>query len=216
MATFRSAGHKAAPSCREPPLIDPRLVHVGQDEAHHRKVELSARSNAASLFQYCLQEENAGISNSREGGLPQSRAVADDAYWKLLFRAGQEAVMGFLLVFIGSGIGGVMRYGVGLLSLRLLGPDLPYATLATNIVGSGFMGLVIGLLSALNVPGQDARLFLTTGLLGGFTTFSAFSLDAVALWERGQHAAAIGYVLLTVVGSLIALTATLLMVRRWG
>ena len=124
--------------------------------------------------------------------------------------------MGFFLVFIGSGIGGMLRYGVGLLSLRLLGPNFPYGTLAINIVGSALMGLVVGLFASFSIGGQDTRLFLTTGIIGGFTTFSTFSLDAVALWERGEQLAAIGYILASVIVSLAALSAALLLVRRWG
>ncbi|CAN7702246.1 fluoride efflux transporter CrcB [Mesorhizobium sp. LjNodule214] len=122
--------------------------------------------------------------------------------------------MGFFLVFIGSGIGGAFRYGVGLLSLRLLGPNFPFGTLAINIVGSGLMGLVVALFALFDASGQDARLFLTTGIIGGFTTFSTFSLDAVTLWERGQHWAAISYVFASVALSLTALVAILLLMRR--
>lgn len=122
--------------------------------------------------------------------------------------------MGFFLVFIGSGIGGALRHGVGLLSLRLLGPNFPYGTLGINIVGSGLMGFVVSLFGSFNIGGQDVRLFLTTGIIGGFTTFSTFSLDAVTLWERGQHLAAIGYIFASVALSLAVLMAVLLLVRR--
>ncbi|THK34539.1 fluoride efflux transporter CrcB [Ensifer sp. MPMI2T] len=122
--------------------------------------------------------------------------------------------MGFFLVFIGSGIGGALRHGVGVLSLRLLGPAFPYATLAINIVGSALMGLVVALFAAGDITGQDTRLFLTTGIIGGFTTFSTFSLDAVTLWDRGQPIAAIAYVLGSVTLSLGALLSVLLFMRR--
>nr|WP_029351788.1 fluoride efflux transporter CrcB [Mesorhizobium ciceri] len=122
--------------------------------------------------------------------------------------------MGFFLVFIGSGIGGALRHGVGLLSLRLLGPNFPYGTLGINIVGSGLMGFVVSLFGSFNIGGHDVRLFLTTGIIGGFTTFSTFSLDAVTLWERGQHLAAIGYIFASVALSLTVLMAVLLLVRR--
>lgn len=124
--------------------------------------------------------------------------------------------MGFLLVFIGSGIGGMLRHGVGLISLRLLGPSFPYGTLAINVLGSAIMGLLVGLFAAFNLGSQDARLFLTTGIMGGFTTFSTFSLDAVSLWERGQQSAAITYVLASVIVSLAALVSTLILVRRFA
>ncbi|EHH10685.1 camphor resistance protein CrcB [Mesorhizobium amorphae CCNWGS0123] len=126
----------------------------------------------------------------------------------------QEAVMGFFVVFIGSGIGGALRYGVGLLSLRLLGANFPFGTLSINIVGSALMGLVVSLFALFQIGGDDVRLFLTTGIIGGFTTFSTFSLDAVTLWERGQHLAAIGYIVASVTLSLTALAAVLLLMRR--
>jgi CrcB protein len=124
--------------------------------------------------------------------------------------------MGFVVVFIGAGIGGMLRHLLGLLSLRWLGPGFPYGTLVINITGSAVMGLVIGYLAARNIPGQLLRLFLTTGILGGYTTFSTFSLDSVTLWERGEPAAAIGYVLASVVLSLAALFGAMLLMRQWG
>lgn len=123
--------------------------------------------------------------------------------------------MGFILVFIGSGIGGMARHGVGLIALRLFGLGFPTGTLTINIVGSGLMGLVIGLFAKMDVGGeQDLRLLLTTGLIGGFTTFSAFSLDAVVLWERGEHLLAVAYVAASVLFSLAALLAMLMLMRR--
>lgn len=92
----------------------------------------------------------------------------------------------YLIVFLGAGIGGAARHGVNVAASRLLGFGLPYGTLAVNIAGSLIMGLLIGWFSHKADPGQSWRLFLTTGLLGGFTTFSAFSLDVALLYERGQ------------------------------
>lgn len=122
--------------------------------------------------------------------------------------------MGFILVFIGSGIGGMARHGVGLLSLRWFGPGFPIGTLAINIVGSAAMGVVVAWFASLDTPHPDVRLFLTTGIIGGFTTFSTFSLDAVALWQRGEHASAAFYVITSVVVSLAALSLSMLLVRR--
>ncbi len=119
------------------------------------------------------------------------------------------------LVFLGAGIGGVLRHGVNLASLKWAGPGFPYGTLAINIVGSGLMGLVAGWFAFKAGEGapQDLRLFLTTGILGGFTTFSAFSLDAILLWERGEAMLAAGYVLGSVVVSLAALVGGLAIMR---
>jgi CrcB protein len=121
--------------------------------------------------------------------------------------------MGYVVVFIGAGIGGMLRHAVNWASLRLLGPNFPYGTLIINIAGSAIMGLVIGWLAARNIPGQLLRLFLTTGILGGFTTFSTFSLDSVTLWERGQIAAALAYVLVSVIVSLLALFGMMVLTR---
>ena len=116
--------------------------------------------------------------------------------------------MGALLVFVGGGLGAVLRQGVNRMAFHLIGPGLPWGTLIVNVLGSLAMGLLIGALAA--VPGgvsHHMRQFLATGILGGFTTFSAFSLDALTLWERGQAGAACAYVLASVVLSLLAVAA---------
>ena len=116
--------------------------------------------------------------------------------------------MGALLVFVGGGLGAVLRQGVNRMAFHLIGPGLPWGTLIVNVLGSLAMGLLIGALAA--APGgvsHHMRQFLATGLLGGFTTFSAFSLDALTLWERGQAGAALVYVLGSVVLSLLAVAA---------
>ncbi len=121
----------------------------------------------------------------------------------------------FLLVFLGAGIGGVLRHGVNLAAMRLIGLGFPWGTLAVNVVGSFAMGALAGWL-ALKAGAswnQPVRLFFATGVLGGFTTFSAFSLDAVLLWERGQGGAAMVYVVGSVALSLAALAGGLALVR---
>lgn len=120
-----------------------------------------------------------------------------------------------LLVFLGAGLGGVLRHGVNLLSPRWFGIGFPGGTMLINILGSALMGLIAGWLAFKTEAGwsQHARLFLTTGILGGFTTFSAFSLDAVLLWERGETGLAAAYVLGSVILSLAALLAGLAFVR---
>lgn len=123
--------------------------------------------------------------------------------------------MRFLLVFLGSGIGGVLRHGAGLLAMRLMGADFPYGTLAINVLGSALMGLIAGLFAALDPSTQDARLFLTTGIIGGFTTFSTFSLDVVSLWQRGEQAASVAYLVASLVVSVTALVLSLALVRRF-
>ncbi len=122
---------------------------------------------------------------------------------------------GFLVVFLGAGLGGSLRHGVNLAAARLLGTGFPYGTLFVNVAGSLAMGLLAGWFALkAGDPGQPWRLFLTTGVLGGFTTFSAVSLDAVLLWERGEAGAALLYVLASVAASLGALSAGLALARR--
>ena len=123
-----------------------------------------------------------------------------------------------LLVFLGAGLGGALRHGVNLAAARLLGPSFPYGTLAVNVVGSFAMGAIVAWLAFRGEAGwnQPLRLFLATGILGGFTTFSAFSLDSVLLWERGAAALAVTYVLISVAGSIVALFVGLAAVRALG
>ena len=120
--------------------------------------------------------------------------------------------LGYLLVFIGGGLGAVTRHGVNRAALSALGPGFPWWTLGVNVAGSFLIGLLAGLLGAMEA-GQNVRLFLTTGFLGGFTTFSAFSLDALTLWERGAQLQAAFYILGSVVLSLIAAALGLLITR---
>jgi CrcB protein len=124
--------------------------------------------------------------------------------------------MGYALVFLGGGLGAALRHGVNRAAMAWFGPAVPAGTLIVNIVGSLAMGLLIGLLAS--VPGgtsQHLRLFVATGLLGGFTTFSAFSLDALTLWERGQPLAALAYVVATVTLSLAAIAAAFFISRAF-
>ena len=120
--------------------------------------------------------------------------------------------MHWLLVFVGGGLGSMARHGVNRAGLAFLGPGFPWWTLAVNVIGSFLIGLLAGLFGALET-GQNARLFLVTGFLGGFTTFSAFSLDTLTMWERGAQLEAGLYVLASVVLSLLAAGVGLLLTR---
>lgn len=121
--------------------------------------------------------------------------------------------MGYLIVFIGAGIGGALRHGVNLAAVRLLGYGFPFGTLIVNVLGSLAMGLLAGWFAyRMGIP-QHLRLFLTTGILGGFTTFSAFSLDAALLMERNAWWLSAAYVAGSVLASVLALFAGLLLVR---
>ena len=120
-----------------------------------------------------------------------------------------------LLVFLGAGVGGVLRHGMNVACARAFGPAFPWGTLTVNIAGSLLMGVLAGWL-ALKAPGDGGhplRLFLATGVLGGFTTFSAFSLDAIVLWQRGETALATAYIGGSVVLSIAGLLLGLALVR---
>lgn len=131
-------------------------------------------------------------------------------------RAGYTTLMiALLLVFLGAGLGGVARHGVNLAMARSASEGFPWATLTVNVAGSFAMGLLAGWLAFRAGEGwsQHARLLLATGVLGGFTTFSAFSLDALLLWQRGEFLAAGGYVAGSVILSIMALAGALSIVR---
>jgi CrcB protein len=117
-----------------------------------------------------------------------------------------------LYVMVGGAVGSGARYLAGSATTALLGPDYPFGTLAVNIVGGLLMGLLVGVL-ARNSASEHWRLLLAVGVLGGFTTFSAFSLEVVTMIERGAFGVALGYVLVSVIGSVAALFAGLSAVR---
>lgn len=119
----------------------------------------------------------------------------------------------YVLVFLGGGLGSMLRHGVNVAAARIGGTAFPYGTLTVNITGSVVMGLLAGYFAFKGAPTQHWRLFLMTGILGGYTTFSAFSLDTILLYERGQWGLAVGYVLGSVVVSVIGLMAGLALVR---
>jgi CrcB protein len=124
--------------------------------------------------------------------------------------------MGFLLVFLGGGIGAALRHGVNLAVARVLGSSFNYATLFENVSGSLVMGLLVGYFAFEGTIPQHWRLFLTTGILGGYTTFSAFSLDTILLYERGELGLAALYVIASVALSIGGLLAGLLLIRHFA
>ncbi|MFA5964047.1 MAG: fluoride efflux transporter CrcB [Sphingomonas sp.] len=117
------------------------------------------------------------------------------------------------LVMLGGALGSGARYLTGIATLRLFGPNFPFGTLTVNIVGGLAMGALVGVLTRLSVPGESWRLLLAIGVLGGFTTFSSFSLDTANMLMRGDVATALGYVLVSVIGSIAALFLGLTIVR---
>ena len=122
--------------------------------------------------------------------------------------------MNYLLVFIGGGLGSSLRHTVNVVCARYLGTAFPYHTFIINITGSIVMGLIAGYLAFKGEAALPWRLFLMTGILGGYTTFSAFSLDAAVLYERGEIGLALFYVLGSVVFSILGLFAGLALVRH--
>lgn len=112
-----------------------------------------------------------------------------------------------LIIFVGAGFGGVLRHVLNAWIMRLVGLEFPVGILAINVIGSTVMGLLAGWFAFKGQAPHDVRLFLTTGILGGFTTFSAFSLDAAVLYERGQLGLAALYVIASVALSIAGLFA---------
>lgn len=116
-----------------------------------------------------------------------------------------------LQVALGGALGASARYMTGIATARLLGRGFPWGTLTVNIVGSFLMGVLV--VALLHLSANRYAPLLMTGVLGGFTTFSAFSLDAITLYERGQGALAAAYVAGSVILSLAALFAGLTLAR---
>lgn len=124
-------------------------------------------------------------------------------------------MLAYFIVFIGAGLGGALRHGVNLTCARYCGLEFPWGTLIINVAGSIVMGLFAGYFAMRSSEAwtQQARLFAMTGILGGFTTFSAFSLDTVGLWERGAHVSAGLYVAGSVVVAISGLIVGLAIMR---
>jgi CrcB protein len=120
-------------------------------------------------------------------------------------------------VAVGGAIGSVLRYQLGRTMTHWLGPNVmtafPWATLTVNVLGSFAMGLLAGFLARYGEAGEPARLLLGVGLLGGFTTFSAFSLEMMLLIERGQAAQGFIYAAVSVLAGLSALYIGLIVMR---
>lgn len=117
-----------------------------------------------------------------------------------------------LLVMLGGAFGSAARYLTGRATLAWFGPDYPYGTLAVNLIGGLLMGALVGTLAKYEA-GEPWRLLIGVGVLGGFTTFSAFSLDMMVMIERGDWIAATGYALVSVIGSVAALALGLTLTR---
>ena len=121
--------------------------------------------------------------------------------------------MAYIVVFLGGGLGAALRHGINIALGRMLGASFPYATFFINVTGSFVMGLIAAWFAFKGDASQHWRLFLTTGILGGYTTFSTFSLDAALLYERDQFGLMALYVIGSVALGLVGLFAGLAIVR---
>lgn len=122
--------------------------------------------------------------------------------------------MNILYVAVGGAIGSVLRFFMQHVMTEAAGKDFPYGTMLVNISGSFAMGVLIGWLARSAPPdAEDIRLFVAVGVLGGFTTFSSFSLDAITLFEQGRLGAMSAYILTSVICSLLGLLAGLQLVK---
>jgi CrcB protein len=122
-------------------------------------------------------------------------------------------MLAYLLVFVGGGIGAALRHGVNVTLARWLGMHFPFHTLFENVSGSIVMGLLAGYFITAGGTPQSIRLLLTTGILGGYTTFSAFSLDTVLLIERDQYGLALIYVAASVLAAIGGLALGIQLIR---
>ena len=120
----------------------------------------------------------------------------------------------YLLVGAGGAIGAMLRFGYASLAGRVWPSDFPHGTLVVNVAGSLLMGVLVGVMARTLPEGQEnIRLFVAVGILGGFTTFSTFSLDAITLLQRGEVAMALAYVVLSVLFSIVGVYVGLLLTR---
>jgi len=126
---------------------------------------------------------------------------------------GKNMISTIAAIGTGGALGAILRHGVNVGAVQVFGHGFPMGTLIVNILGSFLMGVLIALFAHSIQTSNEIKLFLTTGFLGAFTTFSAFSLDFVTLYERGDIAMAGGYAAASVILSILALFAGLLLIR---
>jgi len=117
------------------------------------------------------------------------------------------------MIGLGGALGAIARHGVNVGAVQILGQSFPYGTMIVNILGSFIMGVLVIKFNQMSTISQDLKLLCTTGFLGAFTTFSTFSLDTITLWERGEMLHALGYILISVICSVLALGAAFYLMR---
>ena len=118
-----------------------------------------------------------------------------------------------LLVALGGALGSMLRYGVGRWAIAIMGPGFPFGTFAVNIIGGFAMGLLAGWLARTGEGAEDLRLLLGVGVMGGFTTFSAFSLEVYNMITQAEIALAAAYGVSSVAGSVLAVLAGVWLMR---
>lgn len=118
-----------------------------------------------------------------------------------------------LMIGIAGGIGTMLRYGLSLALTGALGAAFPFGTLAVNLLGSFALSLVAELFVSTTFAGADARLLLGVGLMGGFTTYSSFNLEALRLLQQGAYSKAAGYIVATLLGCLVSGVCGLVLAR---
>jgi CrcB protein len=121
--------------------------------------------------------------------------------------------MSALLIGVAGAIGTLLRYGLTLVFAQGLGTAFPFGTLAVNLLGSFLLAVIAQVFSGATFAGTDVRLILGVGMMGGFTTYSSFNLEAIRLFEQGEVGRAAGYVLATLLGCLAAGVAGLALAR---
>lgn len=126
----------------------------------------------------------------------------------------ERRLLTFLIIFVGGGIGSMLRHYVNVATAAVLGVHFPFGTFTVNIAGSFVMGFAAGLFTWHNNTTQNLKTFWTTGVIGGFTTFSTFSLDTVLLVERGQRIIAAVYIAFSVGGAIAGIFAGMALARR--
>jgi CrcB protein len=122
-------------------------------------------------------------------------------------------MLNILLVAVGGAIGSVARYLTGMVAIRQFGPNFPWGTLTVNIVGSLAIGMLAELIARRFSAPREWQLFIVTGFLGGFTTFSSFSLDVTVMLDRGDMLLALAYIAASLLVSLFAVFAGLALMR---
>lgn len=119
-----------------------------------------------------------------------------------------------LAIAAGGALGSVLRYMLSGFTTEIADSNFPWGTLSVNILGSFLMGAVVTYMALSWNPSAEVRAFLTVGLLGGFTTFSLFSLDVINLWERGASSAAMGYIVASILLSLLAIIIGIVLIKQ--